>query len=457
MTRNADEAPHAGPTRRATSALTLLIIIAASIHGARVLSARPVYVVNDQSRWSTIRALVDTGTYAIGTRYGRRYDGTYRDVGIVSERGWRTVDQVLHPTTRRFYSSKPTLLPTLLAGEYWLIKQTVGWHITRDRAKVARTILLTINWLPFVWSLCLLARLLERHARTDWARIFVMCAAGFGTFVGTFLISLNNHTVAAAGALFTIYHVLRIELEGRREGWRFAAAGVFAGWTACNELPAASFAAAILLWLWTTSWRRTLSVAVPCAALPVMAYLGTQYLAVGDIVPSYGRPEWYHYGGGYWNHPVGIDAVREPKPVYAFHLLVGHTGILSLTPLFLLGWIGMVRWSIHPDGDQVERRAKRWLGGLTLVVTVVVFLFYVYRTHNYGGVTSAPRWFFWLTPLWLITMIGEADRWASSRWRRRTAMFVLAISVASATMTLANPWQPSWYLSLLRHLNLIAY
>ncbi|MGH9163751.1 MAG: hypothetical protein ACRD2X_27685 [Vicinamibacteraceae bacterium] len=437
--------------------LLLLIVVAAAIHGARILSAPPVLIVNDQSRWSTIRALVDDGTYSIGRRFGRRYDGTYRDLGIVSEPGWWTVDQVLDPTTGRFYSSKPTLLPTVLAGEYWLLKKTLGWRITADRAKVARTILLTINWVPFVWSLWLLARLLERHAQTAWARGLVMSAACFGTFVSTFLISLNNHTVAAAGVLFTLYHLLRIELENRREGWRFAAVGGFAGWTACNELPAASFAAGVLLWLWTISPHRTLWRAVPCAALPVIAYLGTQYMAFGNILPTYGRSDWYHYAGAYWNRPVGIDAVHEPKPVYALHLLVGHTGILSLTPLFLVGWLGMIRWSIRPDGDDVQRRVKRRLGGLTLLVTLVVFLFYVVRTHNYGGIASAPRWFLWLGPLWLITMIGELDRWASSRWGRRAAILLLAMSVVSATVTLANPWQPSWLLALFRDLNLVSY
>ncbi|MPZ17952.1 MAG: hypothetical protein GEV06_08580 [Luteitalea sp.] len=447
----------AGRAQRAGSTLILLLVVAAGIHGARILSAPPVLIVNDQSRWSTIRALVDTGTYSIGGRFGRRYDGTHRDVGIVSEPGWWTVDQVLNPTTGRFYSSKPTLLPTLLAGEYWLLKNTLGWEITTDRTKVARTILLTINWLPFVWSLWLLARVLERHAQTAWARSLVMSAACFGTFVSTFLISLNNHTVAAAGVMFTLYHLLRIQLENRQENWRFAAVGLFAGWTACNELPAASFAAGALLWLSTTSWRRTLSRAVPYAALPVIAYLATQYVAFGDIVPTYGRADWYHYAGAYWNHPVGIDAVHEPKRVYALNLLVGHTGILSLTPLFLVGWLGMLRWIVRPDGDDVQRRGKRWLGGLTLAVTVVVFLFYVVRTHNYGGITSAPRWFFWLGPLWLVTMMGELDRWASSRWGRRVATLLLAVSVASASVTLANPWQASWLLSLLRDLRLVNY
>jgi hypothetical protein len=127
----------------------LLTLIAASIVGARIITAPGAYSVNDQSRWATIRALVDTGRYSIG--YREEYpDGTHRDFGIVALEDWHSADVVLHPTTRQFYSSKPTLLPTVLAGEYWVLRNVLGVNFRRDRLLVARTILMTINLLPFV-------------------------------------------------------------------------------------------------------------------------------------------------------------------------------------------------------------------------------------------------------------------------------------------------------------------
>ena len=50
-----------------------------------------------------------------------------------------------------------------------------------------------------------LARLLERQGRTDWGRLFVFASAGFGTFISSFSISLNNHTIAAWSCLFAVY------------------------------------------------------------------------------------------------------------------------------------------------------------------------------------------------------------------------------------------------------------
>ena len=439
-----------------SAAYSLLLAVAAGITGAAILAAPPSFSVNDQSRWSTIRALVDTGTYSIGRRYPLS-NGRYRDRGIVSERGWHTVDMVMHPSTGRFYSTKPTLLPTLLAGEYWLLREGLGWHMRRDRLAVSRTILFTINWLPFLLYLHLLARLLERLGATDWGRLFVFTAACLGTFISGFQPSLNNHTVAATGALFALYQCLRIQLDNDRRWWRFLLAGLCAGWTMCNELPAAALGAGLLLWLIRLSPRDTLRFALPAMLLPVAAYLYTQYEAFGSVVPTYARTQWYLFDGSYWRNPTGVDRADESKLLYAFHLLGGHTGVLSLTPVLLLGWIGMVRTSVPGRETRTGGTLPRELAWLTLALTVITFVFYVVRTNNYGGTSAGPRWFFWLVPLWLLTMLPQADRWARSPWRRRIAYLLLAVSIGSAMYALANPWRHSWLFVLLRESGMVSY
>jgi hypothetical protein len=447
--------PAGAETRRI--AYALLALVAASIVGTRVLTAPPSFSVNDQSRWLTVRALVDTGTYSVGRRYDLP-DGTVEDRGIIAERDWRSVDVIMHPNTRRFYSSKPTLLPSVLAGEYWLLRRALHLEITTNRAAVSRTILLTINWLPFVVYLLLIARLVEHLGTTDWGRLFVFTAACFGTFVSGFLGSLNNHTVAAHGALFAVYQCVRIHVDGDRRWWRFALAGVCAGWTICNELPSATLAAGLILWLFWLSPRLTLSFAIPAMMVPIAAYLYTQYLAVGTILPTYAQEGWYRFGGSYWTHPTGIDRANEGKLLYAANLLGGHTGILSLMPVLLLGWVGMVRTALSGTVVRSHHTAvRRVLARLTLGLTLVTFVFYVVRTTNYGGITAGPRWFFWLVPLWLLVMLPEADHWERSRWRRWSAAVLLAISIGSVSYALVNPWRESWLLSLLAERGLVSY
>ena len=79
----------------------------------------PTFSSNDKSRWATIRALVDDKTHVIGKRvYPHPTDPSkpYKDVGIVAEPAYRSLDIVRNPETKEFYSSKPPLMATVLAG-----------------------------------------------------------------------------------------------------------------------------------------------------------------------------------------------------------------------------------------------------------------------------------------------------------------------------------------------------
>lgn len=225
---------------------------------------------------------------------------------------------------------------------------------------------------------------------------------------------------------------------------------------ACNELPAATLAAALMLWLVWLAPRDALRLALPAQLLPVAAYLFTQYLAVGTMAPTYAQAPWYEFAGSYWLNPARTDLADEHKLVYAANLLVGHTGILSMTPVLLLGWIGMARTAARGHGAGREGSSHRMLATLTVALTVMTFVFYVIRTESYGGKTSGPRWFFWLVPLWLLTMLPEADRWARHPRRRWLAGLPLAFSVCTASYALANPWQPSWLLTLFRRWGIVA-
>jgi hypothetical protein len=463
----------------------LLITVATAAVCGRILNASSsTMCANDRSRWATVRALVDDGTYVIGHRDGDPESGQYRDSGIMTEPGWDTVDKVLRPDTQDFYSSKPPLLPTLVAGEYWLLKKAFGWSFTKQRWTVVRVILITVNAIPLAIYLALLALLVERFGKTDWGRLFVMTAGCFGTFLTTFAVVLNNHTVAACTALFALYPALGVWSEpplsadgsghvplGRRlrAAWPVAVSGFFAGLTACVELPAASFAAALSLLLFRKAPGRTVGFFLPAAAVPIAAFLLTNYLAIGQLRPVYseiGGP-WYEFEGSYWKTSPGFDdrgidsaGRKETKTEYVFHLLEGHHGLFSLSPIYLIGLASLFcgprscagpgRKDPEPGRDRGSRLRPPHLPGLRLVVGLTLFLtlvvvgFYVIKSDNYGGLTSGPRWFFWLTPFWLLTMLPAADQLALRGWGRLLGIVLLAVSVVSVNYPIVSPWCSPW-------------
>jgi hypothetical protein len=421
---------------------------------------RPFLSANDRSRWCTVRALVEHGTYAIDE--------------IVSQPNWDTIDMVKHDDQGRqapaadeghLYSSKPPLLATLMAGEYWLIHRATGATLGTHPYAIGRAMIVTFNLLPLVIYFLAVGRLAERFGTTDWGRMFVMAAATFGTFLSTFAVAINNHLPAAVGAAITLDAALRIWYDGERRLRWFALAGFFAAFTAASELPALTFFAAVAVGLFWKSPRTALVAFVPAAAVVAAAALGTNWLSHHSLVPPYAHrrdgDNWYEFQyrregkvrDSYWSTSAEAVAARgaidrgEPdRAVYLLHVLVGHHGIFSLTPIWLLSAGGMILlcWRREPDW--------RALGLLLLSVSLVCTAFYVGRgqeDRNYGGMTSGFRWAFWFTPLWLVGMLPVCDAAAGSRWARGVAIVLLALSVLSVSYPTWNPWRHPWLLDFL--------
>jgi hypothetical protein len=442
----------AHPTRRW---LYLLVIVVAAAQGlAHIVTASvlysparwpkktpphtPVFSANDRSRWATVWSLVERGTYEIDE--------------IIRQPGWDTIDKVRfqHPTgaEEHFYSSKPPFLATLVAGLYWGLKRACGLDLFAQTHETVQIILLIVNWLPWVISLALLAALLERYASTDWSRLFVIVAAASATFLTTFLVTLNNHTVAACSVVFAIYPALGILIDGRRDWWSFVLAGFWGAFAVCCELPACAFGAALFAMLAWKAPRQTLLGFVPAALIPLAFFLYTNWLCTGGVTPFYAsfgaEKDYYKYvfegRPSYWMNPSPVDVPESSPLVYLLHCTIGHHGIISLSPIFLLsvaGWFTLFRRDSSP---------LRGVVLLSLVLTVWVLGFYLLQTksYNYGGNTSGLRWAFWLTPLWLLGMVPALDAWGHRRAVQVFAAICLAVSVFSATYPRHNPWTPPW-------------
>jgi hypothetical protein len=176
--------------------------------------------------------------------------------------------------------------------------------------------------------------------------------------------------------------------------------------------------------------------------------------------PEHGGPalfvhefdDWYDYEytratdgrviQSYWRTPAGIDKGEPDLGKYTFHALVGHHGIFSLTPVWLLMIPGVVLLARERSGY-----GYRALAGMIAVITVICVTFYILRPpldRNYGGMTSGFRWVFWLAPLWLVASLPAADWLASRRWGRGLAYVLLALSVVSVVYPTWNPWTYPW-------------
>jgi hypothetical protein len=450
---------------------------------------------NDISRWCTVWSLVERGTY------------------VIDDCPWQvdTQDKVLHArqgagdssngqaAVKHFYSSKPALLPTLIAGILYPARIATGVPLDRvvleERAErwtqqadpaspnkvkgilekpkdpvkwpayifYFKPILVLLNVVPFAIFLVLFARVLDCYAANDWTWVFCLVAVSFGTYLLPFTQTLNNHTIAASSAFFALYQFLRIWDQGRTCPWRFVVAGFCAAFTAANELPALAFLTLLTCMLGWRYPRKTLLYLVPAAAVPIAGFMAAQYAVFGELklaYESFGSDEYY-WEGSLWKTPLDLDALNdhpEPHSTYFFHMTLGHHGILSLTPIFLFSAVGTVRLLTGGGrllavirGNGAPMAATAWL---TTVLTSIVVAFYTWnpKARNYGGSTQGLRWLFWLIPFWLLLLPKGVEGGQTRGWVRTLALGALGLSVLSVGYAMRNPWSHPWILDALDHL-----
>lgn len=390
---------------------------------------------NTGSRYATVEALVDHGTFAINR-------SVYRN----------TIDKV--KIGKDYVSSKPPVLPTYAAGVYWVYQQLTGKTIKLHEGDVLRAVGLFTGWLSHLVMLLFFWRLAQLLLQRDLARLVALSGCAFAQLSVAYSTTLNNHSAAAACALGAFYFAFRLTADGSNgSAWkrRYVACGLFAGFLPTLDLPALALSAAIAAYLLHHNWRRTLTWFAPVALAPIGLHIWLTAAATGSVIPIYLRRDLYEFAGSYWGgQRGGIDALREPKALYAFNMLLGHHGLFSMTPLFVYALIALV---------STLRRRTEPLFKVSLVLAsalLVMLLFYVFRTRNYGGWCVGMRWLVVIMPLLMLYFGLWFDRalslgqvlTRSFRGRMVSASVVIAFAVSSFHVQdgLSAPYQFSrWH------------
>ena len=505
--------------------LITLMIVAGRI--ASVLSREgdtAFLSANDRSRWCTVAALVEHGTYEIDEQISIQ--------NASGRRPWNTIDRVRHRGADgqlHYYSSKPPLFPTLVAGVYFVVQRASGMTLTEQPIYLTRVVVALVN-LPMFAAMCWFTMLLiERLGVGEWPRRVAAMAICFGTMLFPFSLTLNNHLPAAMASACVMYlylqtaHELRDEFTGGTHDvsrWAWLGGGLAAGFAAANELPALS-----MLVLWTVmlvvlDWKSCLWFALG-VAIVACGFFGTNYLAHESLLPPYAhrgdgaeiaslqggpspdlaevtetlarigeieadesidlRPsneperwmiqtadqrlfavtregeaglssarwkiclwdDWYDYPGTYWNHENrrGVDRGEPSRLAYFLQITIGHHGIFSLTPFWLLLPVGVVCSLAYGQRD-----FRIFVSAVT-VASCVCLVFYVMRPmidRNYGGVSCCFRWMLWFTPMWMVICIPALNECSESARTRFAVNAILALSVFSASIALDTPWQAPW-------------
>ncbi|MGL4514005.1 MAG: hypothetical protein ACRCT8_13020 [Lacipirellulaceae bacterium] len=415
---------------------------------------RPFISGNDRSRWMAVRAIVEDGAYEIDR--------------FLDEPTWDTLDMVQHrgrDGELHQYSSKPPLLVVLLAVPYWLVVNFTGMTLGTHPYEVGRLMLLLVNGGALLAMLVSVARLVERLGSEDFGRVLAVATAALGTLLASFTPALNNHLIAAAFVAVACDLWGTLATSDHRRVLVSTACGLAAGLAVACELPALSIATMIAVYLLRTRSGETLRGFAPAAAVVAVAFFGANYWGHGRLSPPYAQrhasepgENWYDYEytargvtrQSYWRNPQGLDRGEASRATYALHATVGHHGVVSLTPVWVLSLAGGIAWVVRGGG------ARRWFAIGVLVASAACLVFYLgmrpQADRNYGGSTNGFRWLFWLAPLWAVLLAPSGDWLGRRSWGTAVAGTLLAFSAMSAAYATWNPWSHPWVYQWMKYL-----
>ena len=392
---------------------------------AGMLSLR-VVVLGDSanSRLATAFSLVTHASWYI--------DDDGRDVPNPFEAG--TVDKI--ERDGRMLSTKPPVLPLLMAAEYSVIRNVFGLELNvREEARtIVRVMVLTLMLLPLCVGLLFFSSTLTLLGAGPWMRVYLVAALALATSIPGFAGHINNHTPAAALLCVAAWCAVSVLLKGSPTPWHLIGFGLAGGLVFTLDLPETIYVAALglpLLWRFP---RQAVLWGGAGLALPLGVHFVAMYISTGSLMPVQMHEDWYLYESAYWRNPGGVDALNEAKGAYLFHMMLGRYGTFILFPVLGLGLVGA---GMALARSQKNLAAWAAIGGLAAFVVLTAY--YVLKTNNYGGVAYGFRWHLASAPVLLMMSLPLLER-VRKRWMIIPLLLVFGISAYSAWECYQNPW-----------------
>lgn len=282
---------------------------------------------------------------------------------------------------------------------------------------------------PMVWALTLLVALipavvmlvLVRRVGDRFVPGFGTAAAvtlGLATVVMTFASEYFSHVISAALG-FGAFVILMRERAGPPRTAPVALAGLLCGLAVTFEYPVGLVGAVLFIYALGRGPRLRRALGYGAAAiagtLPVFAFnqwaFGSPFaFAYGDAVSVQGLTGHAELG----LNDDGFFGITAPEPGAALELLLAGRGLITLTPVVLLGVVGA--WLLRRG----ERRAE---ANVILAVAAVFFLYNAGYWLPFGGGTPGPRF---LIPALPFLAVGMAATY------RRFPAPALALAIPSA-------------------------
>lgn len=407
-------------TLRALEILIIMTAVGLAAWGVRhVLAGETV-----NSRLATVWSLTQHGTWYVD----RPLDEPRNPFEAM------TVDKVT--VQGRLISSKPPMLPLIMTGEYLLLNRLFSLDLNNpdDLKPILQVMNMTLVVFAYASALLFFTLLLHMFIDDPWRRVFWVAAMAFCTQVTGYASQLNNH-VPAVGMLMPMLY-LGIGLSaGKLEAkpWRFIVFGLCGAFVFTFDLPITIFVALMGFYLLYRHPRKTLLWTSLGVAGPLLVHFGIMVAVTGSPLPVQMNYDHYLFESSLWRNPMGLDSLNEPKAVYLFNFTLGRQGVFLLFPILAMGLAGAVFAVLRRD---MPGRGYV-LGGAAGFILITMY--YLLKTHGYGGEAYGFRWYIGAMPVLLLMGASFHER-THPRWLWGLLLLMAAVSAFSAWECHQSPW-----------------
>ena len=395
---------------RSTTVIVIVLLLLAAI-----TTSPWVRSWNDASRMATVQSLVEHQTFKI-------------DQSVFVDSG----DKVF--IDGHFYSDKPVAPSVLGAVVYWPLFKL---GITLDYGWNLAYYLVTFIVIKGFWLMGLLAfyAALRLTSLDTEKRLWLTASLGVASLYLTWGSTFNNHILAASQLMIGFYYLISAKQGDSVKRYLFYA-GFFFSLAAIVDVPVGAYYAAFFGYVLIQADLRknAFFFVVPCV-LTVIPALMVNYYISGSVMPLQINQEYFDYPGSPWIDSEQLSGVSINEGLfflkYGFSAMFGSRGFLLYNPLLFIALPYLI-FEIR-KGRRFTQEA-RVIG----VVSLIIVLYYLLFTNNYGGGSYSIRWFVPMLPIVFFFMHPFFENFTP--FRRRFFFTVFFISTIIAGVGMLNPW-----------------
>ncbi len=381
--------------------------------GLFALLTRPVATSNDGSRLATIESLVDFHTFIIDN----------------SRFVW-TIDKYFYQG--HFYSDKPPIL-SIYGSFFYALLKAFGISFSNQFMLTNTLLIIFVVGVSTATGMIYLYKIFKFLAVEEtWINVLLIIA-GTGTLLLPYSTVFSNHVVSGSLLVAGFYYLLRV-----KESIRYSLlSGLLITLAGSIDVVAFIFVPFLAVNFFNKPLKSKIVFALACALVLVIYFQLNLYTSGSLRPPSMNQSLWEYPGSAFDRTNLSGLAYHSNLPAllnYAFHMIIGHRGLISYTPILVFSIFGFVK--IFQNKEFKYR--QEYL--LILLASSAYVLMYILRSNNYSGYSYGVRWYANLMFLLCLPLAQISENIKISKVLRKAFVIVSCMSIVISFVGVNHPF-----------------